>query len=69
MIASASLLLAQATQVRGEGEKGLTITLFLIFVAITLGITIWASKQTSTAAEFYAAGRAFSPFRAAWNSG
>jgi cation/acetate symporter len=33
------------------------ITMFLIFVAITLGITYWASTRTKTASDFYAAGR------------
>ncbi len=33
------------------------ITMFLIFVAITLGITYWAATRTKTATDFYAAGR------------
>ncbi|WP_420122709.1 cation acetate symporter, partial [Nakamurella sp.] len=37
----------------------MTISLFLTFVAITLGITIWASRQNRTAADFYAGGRSF----------
>lgn len=32
------------------------ITMFLIFVALTLGITYWAAKKTKTAKDFYAAG-------------
>jgi cation/acetate symporter len=43
-----------------SGSRSLTITLFLVFVAITLGITIWASRQTKTATDFYAGGRSFS---------
>ncbi|HLK95975.1 MAG TPA: cation acetate symporter [Nocardioidaceae bacterium] len=35
----------------------LTTTLFLVVVAITIGITIWASRSTSGAADYYAAGR------------
>src|SRR3954454_2843090 len=46
-----------------SGSRGLTITLFLVFVAITLGITIWASRQTKTANDFYAGGRQFSGFQ------
>src|SRR3954465_13574862 len=46
-----------------SGSRGLTITLFLIFVAITLGITIWASRQTKTATDFYAGGRQFTGFQ------
>ena len=33
------------------------IIMFLIFVAITLGITYWAAMRTKTASDFYAAGR------------
>src|SRR5919198_774439 len=61
ILAQATTILAQAAaQTRGQGERGLTIGLFLAFVAVTLGITVWASRQTRTAAQFYAAGRAFS---------
>ncbi|MGW0664284.1 solute symporter family protein [Streptodolium elevatio] len=38
----------------------LTVGLFLGFVAITLGITIWASRHSRTANDFYAGGREFS---------
>ncbi|GIG00241.1 cation acetate symporter [Catellatospora citrea] len=34
----------------------------MVFVLITLAITIWASRQTKTAADFYAGGRSFSGF-------
>jgi cation/acetate symporter len=33
------------------------VTMFLIFVAVTLGITYWAATRTKTASDFYAAGR------------
>ncbi|CUR60587.1 putative cation/acetate symporter [metagenome] len=39
----------------------LTTTLFLGVVALTVGITFWASRQTSGTADFYAGGRSFSP--------
>src|SRR4051794_11713172 len=45
------------------GNRGLTIGMFLGFVAITLGITVWASRQTKTAADYYAGGRSFSGFQ------
>jgi cation/acetate symporter len=41
------------------GQQGLTIALFLVFVAVTLYITIWASRQTKTATDYYAGGRSF----------
>ncbi|MFF3867944.1 cation acetate symporter [Micromonospora sp. NPDC001898] len=48
----------------GSGTaRNLTITLFLVFVAITLAITVWASRQTKTATDFYAGGRSFSGFQ------
>jgi cation/acetate symporter len=47
----------------GTTARNLTITLFLIFVAITLAITVWASRQTKTATDFYAGGRSFSGFQ------
>jgi cation/acetate symporter len=43
-----------------RGQQALTTVLFLTFVAVTLGITFWASRQTKTAADFYAGGRSFS---------
>ncbi|MEQ4521541.1 solute symporter family protein [Nocardioides kribbensis] len=39
----------------------LTTILFLSVVALTIGITFWASRQTSGTADFYAGGRSFSP--------
>ena len=44
----------------GQAEKQplnvVAISLFLLFVLITLGITYWAARRTRTAADFYAAG-------------
>ena len=57
---SHTLLAAEAAS---STSRTLTITLFLIFVAITLGITVWASRQTKTATDFYAGGRQFSGFQ------
>ena len=52
-----------AAEAGGTTARNLTITLFLIFVAITLAITVWASRQTKTATDFYAGGRSFSGFQ------
>ncbi len=41
-------------------HQAITAILFLSVVAITLGITVWASRQTQGAADFYAGGRGFS---------
>jgi cation/acetate symporter len=39
------------------------ISMFVVFVGITLVITYWAAKQTKTAADFYAAGRGITAFQ------
>jgi len=39
------------------------VIMFLIFVAITLGITYWAATHTKTATDFYAAGRSVTGFQ------
>jgi cation/acetate symporter len=41
------------------GSPGVNITIFLIFVVITLAIVVRASRNNRTAADYYAAGRAF----------
>lgn len=43
-----------------EGSnQALTGTLFLLIVALTVGITFWASRNNKTAADYYAGGRSF----------
>ena len=46
--------------------KALPLSVFAIVLAITLGITYWASKRTSTATEFWAAGRSVTGFQNGW---
>ena len=41
-------------------HRTFSLVLFAVFVAATLWITVWASRQTRTAADFYAGGRQFS---------
>ncbi|MEV5842147.1 cation acetate symporter [Streptomyces sp. NPDC051985] len=58
---------AQHTTLLAAGEasqhRTLIITLFAVFVAATLVITIWAGRQTKDAADFYAGGRQFTGFQ------
>ncbi|MFI7244096.1 cation acetate symporter [Streptomyces qinglanensis] len=59
-------LAAPATQLAAEGageHRTLIITLFSVFVAITLGVTVWAGRRTKDATDFYAGGRQFSGFQ------
>ncbi|MFD5000147.1 solute symporter family protein [Streptomyces buecherae] len=44
-------------------HRPLIISLFATFVLVTLGITVWAGKQTKDATDFYAGGRQFSGFQ------
>ncbi|MFF7364118.1 sodium/solute symporter [Streptomyces sp. NPDC008125] len=44
-------------------HRTLIITLFAVFVVATLFITVWAGRQTKSAADFYAGGRQFTGFQ------
>ena len=44
------------------GEPAVNIAIFAVFVVITLGIVFRASRNNRTAADYYAAGRAFERF-------
>ena len=46
---------AAATTI-GE-PSAIAMGFFFLFIAITLGITYWAARRTSTTEQFYAAGR------------
>ena len=54
---SLPLQTVESTQV---GEPWLNMTIFGLFVAVTLVIVLRASRNTKTAADYYAAGRSFS---------
>jgi cation/acetate symporter len=43
--------------------RTITIALFVLLVLVTLAITVWASRQTRNATDFYAGGRSFSAFQ------
>ncbi|HEX8246085.1 MAG TPA: cation acetate symporter [Longimicrobium sp.] len=42
------------------------LVMFIAFIAVTLGITYWASRRTHTTAEFYSAGRSITGFQNGW---
>jgi len=54
-----AISLVQATS-DSDDHQALTATLFLLVVLLTVGITFWASRNTKTAADYYAGGRSFS---------
>ncbi|GAA2444547.1 cation acetate symporter [Streptomyces macrosporus] len=53
---SGTLLAAEVS----SSSRVITMLLFTVMIAATLGITIWASRQTKTAADFHSGGRSFS---------
>ena len=57
----------QAVQLAAENatseHRTLIISLFGVFVVATLVITVWAGRQTKSAADFYAGGRQFTGFQ------
>ncbi len=50
---------ASATDSGDIGSPALNITIFIVFVVITLAIVLRASRNNRTAADYYAGGRAF----------
>ncbi|WP_369200982.1 cation acetate symporter [Streptomyces sp. PU-14G] len=57
---------APAVHLAAEGaseHRPLIITLFSVFVVITLAVTVWAGRRTKDATDFYAGGRQFSGFQ------
>ncbi len=68
LLASAALLAADLacaadTPAAAPPTNWSAIVMFLVFVAITLGITYWAATHTKTATDFYAAGRGITGFQ------
>ncbi|MFI6578913.1 cation acetate symporter [Nocardiopsis sp. NPDC050513] len=55
------MMLAQ--EAVSEGSRVVTLVLFGLMVAATLGITVWASRTTRTATDFHSGGRGFSPLQ------
>jgi len=41
----------------GTSLNVIAVSMFLVFVAVTLAITYWAARRTTTSQDFYAAGR------------
>src|SRR3954453_3983744 len=52
--------------VLAAGVQALPLAIFGVVLAGTLGITYWASKRTSTATEFWAAGRSVTGLQNGW---
>ena len=57
---------AQAAGAVADKYRWLTFTVFGAIIALTMGVTYWAAKQTHTTSEFYAAGRSVSGIQNGW---
>ena len=63
---SSSLALAAGPDLGAAEKQGLNlpaIIMFVLFVALTLGITYWAANRTKSAADFYTAGGGITGFQ------
>ena len=47
---------AHAGVTSGEEVNGLAVSMFLVFVAVTLAVTFWAARRTRSTRDFFAAG-------------
>ena len=67
LLAAPALALAAGPAMEGAIQKQATnwhaIIMFLVFVALTMGITYWAARRTKSAADFYTAGGGITGFQ------
>jgi cation/acetate symporter len=49
-----------------KADRTITIGMFLVIIAITLCVVVWAAKRTKTAADFYAAGGGITGTQNGW---
>ena len=47
-------------------NRGITIGMFALIIAVTMGVVVWAAKKTQTAADFYTAGGGITGFQNGW---
>ncbi|MDU0461024.1 MAG: cation acetate symporter, partial [Geobacteraceae bacterium] len=49
-----------------KANKAITLTMFAVIIGITMGVVVWAARQTKTAADFYAAGGGITGTQNGW---
>jgi cation/acetate symporter len=49
-----------------KANKVVTLSMFGVIIAITMGVVVWAARQTKTAADFYAAGGGITGTQNGW---
>ena len=65
-IYSAITAQAKAAPTKVEANRTITIAMFLVIIAITLGVVVWAASRTKTTADFYAARGAITGTQNGW---
>lgn len=65
-IYSAITAQAKAVPTKVEANRTITIAMFLVIIAITLGVVVWAASRTKTTADFYAARGAITGTQNGW---
>ncbi|HBA87968.1 MAG TPA: cation acetate symporter [Geobacter sp.] len=64
--AAATAKAAEAPAAKVTPNRGITIGMFAIIIAVTMGVVVWAAKKTQTAADFYTAGGGITGFQNGW---
>ena len=57
---------ASGVPTKVKPNRAITITMFLAIIGITLGVVVWAARQTKSAADFYAAGGGITGLQNGW---
>ena len=57
---------ADAAPAKVTPNRGITIGMFALIIAVTMGVVVWAAKKTQTAADFYTAGGGITGFQNGW---
>ena len=55
-----------AAPAKVKPNRAITITMFLAIIGVTLGVVVWAARQTKTAADFYTAGGGITGLQNGW---
>ncbi|WP_150236925.1 solute symporter family protein [Nocardiopsis quinghaiensis] len=53
----------EAVETVSDSSRIVTIVLFVLMITATLGVTVWASRNTRSATDFHSGGRGFSPLQ------
>jgi len=57
---------AAAAPAKITPNRGITIGMFALIIAVTMGVVVWAAKKTQTASDFYTAGGGITGFQNGW---